>query len=298
MDTIEFLRDQKNTIRDCYIAVTTPTKEKVDITPLIDMEFEVFRQKHTTTKAILHRVTTIIDKFLYTQDHIIAQHHRVYNSLVQFAFPDDIIGDDEERRMNLYAGIAIFNILVSRLELLIDNTIDELKLMAAIKNEIATNNKPQVTPTISKRIFVVHGHDEEIKQATARTLEKLGLEAIILHEQPNRGKTIIEKFTEYSDVGFAVVLLSPDDRGRVKIDSPETEKFRARQNVILELGYFLGRLGRERVFVLFREEKNFEIPSDYAGVIYTPYDIDGRWAFTLAKELKEADYMVDIDKIL
>src|SRR5690606_22859595 len=106
----------------------------------------------------------------------------------------------------------------------------------------------------SNKIFIVHGHDEEIKQAAARVLEKLGFDAIILHEQANKGRTVIEKFVDYSDVGFAVVLLTPDDIAYSKRVTPEDAKFRARQNVILELGYFLGKLGRERVFVLFRQE--------------------------------------------
>jgi hypothetical protein len=101
---------------------------------------------------------------------------------------------------------------------------------------------------ISKRVFVVHGHDDGAKEAVARYLERLGLEAIILHEKPNEGRTVIEKVEAFSDVGFAVVLLTPDDLGAAKEDATSL-KARARQNVVLELGYFLGKLKRSRVCV-------------------------------------------------
>jgi len=94
----------------------------------------------------------------------------------------------------------------------------------------------------SKEIFIVHGHDEAAKQEVARFIEKLGLHAIILHEQPDQGRTIIEKFEHHSDVGFAVVLLTPDDEGHPK-NEPAKAKPRARQNVVLELGHFIGIFG-------------------------------------------------------
>src|ERR1035438_6975181 len=68
-------------------------------------------------------------------------------------------------------------------------------------------------PPLTKKVFVVHGHDDEAKEKVARFLERLKLEPIILHEQPNEGRTVIEKFEVFADVGFAVVLLTPDDVG-------------------------------------------------------------------------------------
>jgi predicted nucleotide-binding protein len=136
----------------------------------------------------------------------------------------------------------------------------------------------------SNRVFIVHGHDREMKQAVARTIERLGLEAVILHEQPNRGQTLIEKIERFADVDFAVVLLSPDDTGYLNADGEDAAKPRARQNVILELGYFAGKLGRERVVALHRG--GIEFPSDYDGVLYTPYDGDsGAWRSELVAEL-------------
>ena len=144
------------------------------------------------------------------------------------------------------------------------------------------------TATGSNRVFVVHGHDNEMKQAVARIVERLGLEAVILHEQPDRGQTIIEKIERFSDVGFAVVVLSPDDMGHSKADGPDAARPRARQNVILELGYFAGKLGRENVVALHRGD--IELPSDYDGVLYTTYDGDGAWPYKLTRELRESGY--------
>src|SRR5918995_3668108 len=93
----------------------------------------------------------------------------------------------------------------------------------------------------SDRVFVVHGHDEAMRESVARALSNLGLEPVILHEQPDHGRTIVEKFHEYSDVGFAVILLSPDDTGYANNAGPDTAQPRARQNVIMELGFFLGK---------------------------------------------------------
>jgi predicted nucleotide-binding protein len=117
----------------------------------------------------------------------------------------------------------------------------------------------------SSRVFVVHGHDEGAKQSVARVLERLELEPVILHEQPDQGRTVIEKFEDYSDVGFAVVLLTPDDMGYAVAANPKTAKPRARQTVIMELGYFLGKLGRGRVCALYRH--GVELPSDFSGVL-------------------------------
>lgn len=151
---------------------------------------------------------------------------------------------------------------------------------------------------LSNKIFIVHGHDEEMKQAAARTVEKIDLKPIILHEQPNKGRTIIEKFEDYSDVNFAIVLLSPDDIAYSKDKPPEDKEFRARQNVIFELGFFVGKLGRKHVFILYKEEKNFKIPSDYSGICYTPYDNKGQWRFDLVGELKSCKYNVDANKLI
>ena len=137
----------------------------------------------------------------------------------------------------------------------------------------------------SPKVFVVHGHNEAAKQDTVTFLKSLGLTVIILHEQPNKGRTVIEKFEQNSDVSFAVVLLTPDDEVNSSNRSESPTK-RARQNVILELGYFIGKLGRDRVCALYVD--GVEIPSDINGVLYVRYDSTRSWRSELAKEIKAA----------
>ena len=147
---------------------------------------------------------------------------------------------------------------------------------------------------VTNEIFVVHGHNESVKQATARTLSKLGLEPIILHEKPDGGKTIIEKFEENSSkIGFAIILLTNDDEGKAKTETDL--KARARQNVIFEMGYFIGKLGRDRVFLLL--EEGVEKPGDLDGIVYTPMDSHEGWKLKLVKELKAAGYPVSADNL-
>lgn len=147
----------------------------------------------------------------------------------------------------------------------------------------------------SRRIFVVHGHDEVARLSVCRVLERLELEPIVLHEQTSQGDTIIEKLERYADVGFAVVLMTPDDQGG-RVGAPANEQRpRARQNVVFELGYFIGKLGRSRVCALVKGE--MELLSDVAGVVYTPLDPAGAWQMRLAAELKAARIPVDANKL-
>lgn len=146
----------------------------------------------------------------------------------------------------------------------------------------------------SRKIFVVHGHDEGMKASVARFLEKLDLQPIILHEQPNGGKTIIEKFEANADVAFAVILISPDDEGCEKGKQAQLQS-RARQNVVLELGYFIGRLGRAQVCAL--QSGEIETPTDILGVVYIPYDSHGGWKNQLVKELQAAGIHLDKDRV-
>ncbi len=145
------------------------------------------------------------------------------------------------------------------------------------------------------KVFVVHGHDEGAVVAMARFLEKIEIEPIVLQEQPDQGFTIIEKFETYAkQVGFAVVLLTPDDLGGSA--SASSQSARARQNVIFELGYFVGKLGRGRACLLRKGE--IEIPSDLYGVIYTEMDAGKGWKLKLAKELKAAEIPFNQTKVM
>lgn len=144
------------------------------------------------------------------------------------------------------------------------------------------------------KVFIVHGHDNEAKQETARFIEKLGLQAIILHEQASKGKTIIEKIEENSNVGFAVVLYTPCDEGKAKTQLELHD--RARQNVVFEHGYLIGKIGRQNVCALVKGD--IEKPNDISGVVYINMDSHGAWKTGLIKEMKESGYAVDANKLL
>jgi predicted nucleotide-binding protein len=150
--------------------------------------------------------------------------------------------------------------------------------------ELAVNSVEQ-----PNEVFIVHGHDSPAKIEVARLIERAGLTAIILHELPDVGQTVIEKFERHGgSAGFAVVLLTPDDVGGPNNDQL---KPRARQNVIGEMFWFAGKLGRRHVCAL--KKGDIEIPSDFAGVIYTEMDALGAWKQRLLRELEEAGYQVD-----
>ena len=163
-----------------------------------------------------------------------------------------------------------------------------------VKREIIKISENDINSLLNNEIFIVHGHNESVKQTTARTLSKLGLEPIILHERPDGGKTIIEKFEKnIFNIGFAIILLTYDDVGKAITET--NLRARARQNVIFEMGYFIGKLGRERVFLLL--EEGVEKPGDLDGIVYTPIDSHDGWKLKLVKELKAAGYAVSADDL-
>lgn len=144
----------------------------------------------------------------------------------------------------------------------------------------------------NNKVFIVHGHDGELKEKVARRLEQQGIEAIILSEQVNRGRTIIEKLEAYSDVNVAIILFTQDDLGVAK-EEKGNEKYRARQNVVFEAGYFMGYLGRENIIMI--ADENVEIPGDLSGMVYTTRD---SWEFEMLKELNAAGMKVNMNKLL
>lgn len=144
-------------------------------------------------------------------------------------------------------------------------------------------------------VFIVHGHDESAQNKAARFVERLGFEAIILHEKASSGRTIIEKIEHYSDTGFAIVLYTPDDVGNVKSEAKNLN-VRARQNVIFEHGLLIGKLGRENVSALV--DGKLELPNDISGVVYITLDEASAWQLRLAKEMKQSGYNIDMNKLI
>ncbi|EJG0707052.1 nucleotide-binding protein [Vibrio parahaemolyticus] len=151
------------------------------------------------------------------------------------------------------------------------------------------------TPTMKKKVFIVHGHDELTKEKVARFISQVGLEPIILHEQVSGSQTIIEKIERYADqVCFAIVLYTPCDRGAKA--SERTPMFRARQNVVFEHGYFIAKLGRSKVTAIVKG--NIELPNDFSGVVYVPFDESEAWKLSLAREMKGAGCEIDLSALV
>jgi predicted nucleotide-binding protein len=181
---------------------------------------------------------------------------------------------------------------VTRAGALLDAAIYEVELMA---------EGPQLEPAREKvpgseTVFLVHGHDGAAKHEVARFVERItGKPPVILDEQANRGRTLVEKFEAHATTAtYAIVLVTPDDVGRVADTDPSADKPRARQNVVFELGYFFGKLGRHRVAVL---NSGVEKPSDVDGLVYIGYPA-GNWQVELGKELHEAGVLVDMARLL
>lgn len=185
----------------------------------------------------------------------------------------ELLSDYQEYE-ELFANIGTTEKIIKKVERQTIDTNDN-------KKEIQNNS-----------IFIVHGHNNEMKESVARFIEKLGLDPIILHEKPNKGMTIIEKIESFS-AHSAIILLSPDDIGNAK-DKSENLLGRARQNVILELGYFMGKLGRNKVCAILKDE--VEKPSDFDGILYIPYNHS--WKVDLAKELRCMGFSIDMNKVI
>ena len=165
------------------------------------------------------------------------------------------------------------------------------KIIKYLSNKIKIEDNMNQPTKPTNKVFIVHGHDNALKNEVARFIEKLGLEAIILHEQANKGKTIIEKIEHYSDVSFGIVLYTPCDIGG---KTKENLQPRARQNVVFEHGYLVGKIGRKNVIALVKDK--VEKPSDISGIVYI--DISDNWKLDLAKEMKELGYSIDLSKVI
>lgn len=192
--------------------------------------------------------------------------------------------DRQETAKNIRKGISVLATAIEALE----QDISDIPVAAAPQT-----TRPRVSSATSTDVFIVHGHDHQAMEAVRGLIQKLGLNPIVLQEAPNGGRTVIEKFEANSQrAGFAVILLTPDDVGGPKNGEM---KARARQNVVLELGYFYGALTRKNVCALVRGD--VELPSDFVGVVCEPFDDHGAWRTKLAKELRHAGYAVDLNDL-
>lgn len=230
------------------------------------------------------------------------------NTFLRKLFSDESVANKYDAAVTFsgYQGLQDYRtkiISFHRIKMRELNSIKErLKLYTRTPQEAPT--APSNVMPLGNKVFIVHGHDDAIKNSVARFLEKLELDVVILHEQADKGKTIIEKLEANSsevDIGYAVVLLTPDDKGIsvAEIGNSKSQRdlqYRARQNVVFELGYFISKLGRERVRALYVE--GVELPSDYKGVLYTKLDDSDSWKYELAREIKAVGISFNIHNLL
>lgn len=166
---------------------------------------------------------------------------------------------------------------------------------ALLESKASSTTLSYVKSAVNPKVFVVYGHDTAARDQLEAMLRRWGLEPLIIDQLPSEGQTIIEKLESYTGkVGFAVVLATPDDEGH-RANHPDEKSYRARQNVVLELGMLLSTLGRKRVAILLKQQDRMERPSDIQGLIYIPFKDDVKDAgVLLAKEMAAQGYHINI----
>lgn len=196
--------------------------------------------------------------------------------------------------------ISCFHKDIDRKNYRLDSIANRLELIPLNKmtsSPISNSNESSRFAQVTKKVFVVHGHDEIAKTNLEIFLHEIGLEPVVLHRQADEGLTIIEKFEKHSDVGYAFILLTPDEVAYIKADESKEDnvrkkEFRARPNVIFEFGYFIGKLGRSRVCCLYTGDVS--LPSDVSGMIYKRFTNSiEEVAYSIMKDLKASGYEID-----
>lgn len=182
----------------------------------------------------------------------------------------------------------------------LDSIIGRLELIALAQSSQTLKSpvdKPGNPETRTKKVFVVHGRDEVAKTTLELFILEMGLEPIVLHRQADEGLTLIEKFEKHSDVGYAFILLTPDEVAYLATedelaDSERKKERRARPNVIFEFGFFVGKLGRARVCCLYTGEVT--LPSDLNGLVYKRYVANvEEVGISIQRDLKAAGYALN-----
>lgn len=210
----------------------------------------------------------------------------------------DWIGVMALGRSSLSEAIADLHKDIERKIQRLDSIVERIELIPVAQSaeSPSASSTPLDINVKSLKVFVVHGHDETAKTSLEVFLREIGLEPIVLHRQADEGLTIIEKFEKHSDVGYAFILLTPDEIAYIcsedrKPDAERKKEFRARPNVIFEFGYFVGKLGRSKVCCLYTG--NVTLPSDVSGVIYKKYENSiEEVAYSILKDLKASGYKV------
>ncbi|MFV3010997.1 TIR domain-containing protein [Clostridium botulinum] len=183
-----------------------------------------------------------------------------------------------------------------KLEREIGSYLDEINRFIEENTSIIQEKETNESVEINRnKIFIVHGHDELALEQVINFIKDIRLEPIVLKNQANLGNTIIEKIEEYSDVGFAIVLYTPCDIGASTKDKDTVNK-RARQNVVFEHGYLIGKLGRKNVCALVKGD--VEKPNDISGLVYVELDNQKAWRFNIARDMKKLGYDIDLNNLI
>lgn len=261
----------------------------------------------STLLALIGKYQEIITNFLKYQGPVniedLQNRYNIEKDKIKFTL-QKLIGDQHEYYTKLFVHppIMIFSgdprqDLVNDLQQ--DRHNCEWVLSMLHDDMFPLNNAPSSPSSrdLSNKVFVVYGRDNEMKATVPAMLRQLHLIPVLLEDQPSQSNTIIEKFEHNSDVDYVIILLSPDDQVSSRNENPNSVKYRARQNVILEMGYFIGKLGRKNCAILFRPDQNFEFPSDIQGLVYIKYDSEGSWKYKLIKEMKSIGFDISADAV-
>lgn len=286
---------QSVTVDQMSTELTTPKEEFIKVLDTrITMGNEIYARHVTSQEAFKKNREDFSNWNDYNSEYLKHAFNKEYNEYKKRyddagSFPFRIIGAETSPAEELKEFKDKVNYKLDNLKKLRAKT-DLLK--SAIQEKYAISEK---VPSLDKsQVFIVHGHDETAKTKTARFIEKLGLNPIILHEQASGSKTVIEKIEAYSNVGFGIVLYTACDVGAKAEDNPKYRS-RARQNVVFEHGFLIGKIGRENVCALVKGE--IETPNDISGVVYVKMDDDDAWHLKIARELRNSGYEIDLNKL-
>lgn len=245
---------------------------------------------------------------IYKKSNVDYSNWNDYNSeFLKYSFNKE---ENEYKTQYINAGLFPLNMLhtvgksqkneLTRFKDKVYSKLDNLKKLRAKTNLLRTSIQEKIIDSEKSisldksQVFIVHGHDDSAKSKTARFIEKLGLSPIILHEQASGSKTVIEKIETYSNVGFGIILYTPCDIGAKNEPEPNI-KNRARQNVVFEHGFLIGKIGRKNVCALVKGD--IETPNDISGVVYVNMDDDEAWHLKVARELRNSGYEIDMNKL-
>ena len=271
-----------------YFHIIVETKEKVGKNSNYETLYEYDKTDLDQIKTDLVIPYLKKDKFQF-KGYFLSDNNVRRIAIKRTTTPIDVIRDAQQQKVSRNVLFFWSKDMVVESDELVEDITSEV--FSNLDNPIEEKAEIQSTELSTKKVFIVHGHDDSMKLDVARFLEILKLEPIILHEQSNSGLTIIEKIEKYSQVGYAIVLYSPCDVGSKNIEG-EQPRLRARQNVVFEHGFLIGKLGRNRVSALVKDD--IEKPGDISGVVYINYD-GANWSIEIAKELRDQGYSIDLN---